>query len=111
MEKHSFTLGEKIRALRLKKGYSLDELSKLSKISPTTLTRIESNNFKNMPTNQLEKLAPILGTSIEYLLLSNEFLKHLSDELIEFVLNPESANYIELAYLDWKKNKILNRHL
>jgi transcriptional regulator with XRE-family HTH domain len=111
MEQHTYTFGDKVRKLRIEKEYTLDYLSKLSKISVTTLNRIELNNFKNIPTKQLEKLAPILGTSVEYLLLDTEFLKHLSPELINFVINPESAHYIELAYLDWKKNKLLNKNL
>jgi transcriptional regulator with XRE-family HTH domain len=71
----STTLGDKIRRLRKKKGYSLDKLAELSGSSKSYIWELE--NKKNLPRPSADKLAKIadrLDTTIEYLLDEGEAL-------------------------------------
>lgn len=61
------TVGEKIKNLRLKKNYTLDELGKLIDSSRQTLYKYEQGIITNIPKEKIELLAKALGTSPAYL--------------------------------------------
>lgn len=61
-------IGERIKKLRTKKGYSITELAELSGVSKSYLSYIERNLQKNPSLHFLSKLLVPLDTSIEYLL-------------------------------------------
>ncbi|MEW5820833.1 MAG: helix-turn-helix transcriptional regulator [Cyanobacteriota bacterium] len=61
-------IGERVREQRLKIGLSLDKLSKLSNVSKTYLSEIESGVKKNPSAGILLKIATALKVSIQYLM-------------------------------------------
>lgn len=61
-------LGERIKGLREKNGYSITELAKLANVSKSYLSLIERDIKKNPSLLFLNKMAETLNTSLEYLL-------------------------------------------
>ena len=61
------TIGEKIKTLRLEKGLTQEELSKLANVPVVTLQQYERNLRKEPKDEQLEKIAYALDTSAAYL--------------------------------------------
>ena len=57
---------KRIRALRVAQGWSLDDLAKRAKISPSSLSRIE-NGQRRIALDQLVDLARALDTSLDQL--------------------------------------------
>jgi transcriptional regulator with XRE-family HTH domain len=60
---------QRIRSLRVAKGWSLDELARRSLIGPSTISRIETGR-RRIAVDQLVHLARALGTSVDELLAS-----------------------------------------
>lgn len=65
-------LGEKIRRLRKKKGYSLDKLADLARSSKSYIWELENKNPLRPSADKLRKIASQLDTTIEYLMDSEE---------------------------------------
>ena len=61
-------IGERIKKLRLQKGYSITELAELANVSKSYLSYIERNLQNNPSLQVLSRLAAPLNTSIDYLL-------------------------------------------
>lgn len=62
------TPSELIGDLRRSRGYSQKELSQLTDIPPSQLSRIESGEIENINSNILVKLAKAFGVSTDYIL-------------------------------------------
>jgi len=69
-------IGERIKKLRKKKGYSLTELSKQAGVSKSYLSYIERDLQNNPSLKFLTKIAEQLDTSIEYLLEESKKMNH-----------------------------------
>jgi len=100
------TIGQKIRKARMAEEMSLEELSYLTGISVSVLSRIEKDEFRRVPVEKIAQIAPVIKKSVVYLCLDTTQLEHLSEELVQFLLTPESAEFLESTYLDWKKRNI-----
>jgi transcriptional regulator with XRE-family HTH domain len=61
-------IGDNIKKLRKKKGFSQDNLARVANIPYTTLTKIESNVVKKPSVQNVAKIARALGVNIEKLL-------------------------------------------
>jgi transcriptional regulator with XRE-family HTH domain len=61
------TLGDRLRAVRERKGLSQRELARQAGIRPATLSELESGVRQNMNTDTAKRLARTLGVSIDYL--------------------------------------------
>ncbi|AGX02692.1 MULTISPECIES: helix-turn-helix domain-containing protein [Bacillus] len=61
-------VGERIKRLRLLRGFSINELAEKSGVSKSYLSYIERDIQKNPSLQVLSKLAATLGTSVEELL-------------------------------------------
>jgi len=61
------TTGDRIRALRETRGMTQDQLADNAKISKSFLSEVE-NNRRNVSSENLLRLANVLGASIDYLL-------------------------------------------
>lgn len=61
-------IGERIKALREKKGYSITKLAELAGVSKSYLSYIERNVQNNPSLQVLAKIAFHLDSNIEYLL-------------------------------------------
>lgn len=84
-------IGERIKKLRLQKGYSITELAELASVSKSYLSYIERNLQNNPSLQVLSRLAAPLNTSIDYLLGGESVLKADTDR----GLNKEWKDLIE----------------
>lgn len=62
---------QRIRGLRVARGWSLDELAARSYLSPSTLSRIETGH-RRIALDQLAPLARALGTTLDQLVESGD---------------------------------------
>jgi len=61
-------LGEKIRTLRKKKGYTLDRLAELSDSSKSYIWQLENDNPPRPSADKVAKIAIALGVTPDYLI-------------------------------------------
>ncbi len=62
------TLRDKLKRLRTEKGYSLDELARLSRSSKSYLWELENREERKPSAEKLTDIAAVLGVTTEYLL-------------------------------------------
>jgi transcriptional regulator with XRE-family HTH domain len=67
-------LGDKIRDLRKKKGYTLEKLAQLSGSSKSYIWELENKNPPRPSAEKIAKIAAILGVTAEYLVNADEQL-------------------------------------
>lgn len=110
-------LGERIKELRIKKGWSQDELAERMSMNRANISNYERGTNKNIPSDTLKRLADLFGVSSDFLLgktensdqPESEFLKRLDledDDALSQVklvldgkeLTPEEAQ-IAIAFL------------
>ncbi|WP_019155876.1 XRE family transcriptional regulator [Robertmurraya massiliosenegalensis] len=77
-------VGERIKELRKRKGYSISELAKHAGVSKSYLSYIERDVQKNPSLQFLSKIAKTLDTNIEYL-LGQEIEEELDEEWIALI--------------------------
>ncbi|WP_080848426.1 helix-turn-helix domain-containing protein [Cytobacillus gottheilii] len=75
-------IGIKVKYLRAKKGYSLNELAELAGVSKSYLSYIERGIQKNPSLQILERLADTLDTTVESLLDKEQDLSNLDEEWV-----------------------------
>ena len=107
-------IGEKLKELRLKSRYTLDEVGKLIGVSKQTLYKYENNIVSNIPSDKIEALAnlyrvspalimgwdeptseyyidPVVNAKAEYAITQEGILldaaKDLSDEDLDYVID------------------------
>jgi transcriptional regulator with XRE-family HTH domain len=61
-------LGEKLRELRKKKGYTLEKLAELTDSSKSYIWELENKNPPRPSGEKIAKIAGVLGVTAEYLL-------------------------------------------
>ncbi|MFZ3589650.1 helix-turn-helix domain-containing protein [Bacillus sp. DJP31] len=87
--------GKKIKDLRIRRGISLTELSKISGVSKSYLSFIESGKQKNPSIEVLEKLANALGVDVHSLISKDVYMQdellYLDKEVIELALEMSRA--------------------
>lgn len=105
-------VGEKIKSLRMRKKYSITELSEKAKVSKSYLSYIERGIQENPSLQVLSRLAKTLDTTVEYLMgqemnanntgipIDQEWIL-LVDEAIKNGISKEDFSY----YLDFVKYK------
>jgi XRE family transcriptional regulator of biofilm formation len=77
-------IGERIKSLREKKGYSITKLADLAGVSKSYLSYIERNMQNNPSLQVMAKIAAPLDSNIEYLLGEENLPKiHETEELDE----------------------------
>jgi len=105
-------VGEKIKNLRIRKKYSITELSEKAKVSKSYLSYIERGIQENPSLQVLSRLARTLDTTVEYLMGQEIKMKNTSmpidpewillvDEAIKNGVSKEDFSY----YLDFIKFK------
>ncbi len=65
--------GKRLKQLRKQRGLKQVELSRISGVSVTNLTRYENTEYNIVKSNTVEKLAKALGTTSDYLLGITDF--------------------------------------
>ncbi|WP_428909048.1 helix-turn-helix domain-containing protein [Niallia sp. Krafla_26] len=103
-------IGERLKRLRIQKGYSISKLSKLTGISKSYISYIE-RDLQNNPSYQiLIKLADALDTSIDYL-LGNAQNPNTPSPDEQITLDPEWTQILKSAIQDGlKKEELRNMH-
>jgi transcriptional regulator with XRE-family HTH domain len=66
------TLGEKIRELRKKKGYTLEKLAELSDSSKSYIWELENKNPPRSSADKIAKIASVLDVTSDYLVDEGE---------------------------------------
>jgi len=66
--KSNYKIGDNLKKLRAKKGYSLEKVARLADLSLNTVIRIESGVNKNPTIDTLTKLARALEVSVDDLI-------------------------------------------
>jgi XRE family transcriptional regulator of biofilm formation len=88
--------GKKIKELRIKRGLSLTELSKIAGVSKSYLSFIERGKQKNPSIEVLEKLASALKVDVHSLLSGQSYkqseISFLDKEVIDLALEMSKAN-------------------
>lgn len=105
-------VGEKIKSLRIRKKYSITELSEKANVSKSYLSYIERGIQENPSLQVITRLAKTLDTTVEYLMGHEMKVNHdgipideewilLVDEAIKNGISKEDFAY----YLDFVKFK------
>ncbi|WP_424767268.1 helix-turn-helix domain-containing protein [Paenibacillus sp. sgz302251] len=76
-------IGERIKRLREKKGYSITKLADLAGVSKSYLSYIERNMQNNPSLQVMAKIAAPLDSNIEYLLGEEHLPKIHEDEILD----------------------------
>ncbi|RCW42741.1 helix-turn-helix domain-containing protein [Paenibacillus prosopidis] len=76
-------IGERIKSLREKKGYSITKLADLAGVSKSYLSYIERNMQNNPSLQVMAKIAAPLDSNIEYLLGEEPLPKIHEDEILD----------------------------
>lgn len=74
------TMGDRIHKLRKEKGLTLEYIGKMTGVAKSTVRKWESGDIASIRSANLQKLADVLGTTLEYLLegtTSNILYKNL----------------------------------
>ena len=113
-------IGERIKQLRLEKGYSITELAEVSGVSKSYLSYIERNLQTNPSLQFLTKLLVPLDTTIENLINNNpkkdhsKIEDHLDEEWKEILqkaisegINKEDFKNIKdfIEFNKWRKSQ------
>ena len=61
------SLGEKVKALREKKGMNQKQLAEASDITQATISRIENGKVNQLKSEALKRLSEALGSTVDYL--------------------------------------------
>jgi len=94
-------LGEKMRELRLQKGYGLNEFAKILNISPSYLSQLETGKTENISFSLLQRFQEELAllplnldqnSRLSRLLQQMSLLKKVDEESYEFVLFSLESN-------------------
>ncbi|MNZ82853.1 HTH-type transcriptional regulator SinR [compost metagenome] len=76
-------IGERIKTLRKKKGYSITKLADLAGVSKSYLSYIERNMQNNPSLQVMAKIAAPLDSNIEYLLGEENLPTLCEDEILD----------------------------
>ncbi len=76
-------IGDRIKTLREKKGYSITKLADLAGVSKSYLSYIERNMQNNPSLHVLAKIVAPLDSNIEYLLGEEHLPKIHEDEMLD----------------------------
>lgn len=104
-------IGEKVKIYRLKKGMSLSELAERAGVAKSYLSSIERNIQSNPSIQFLEKIASVLDTTVEVLLVEQptEENGHLDTEwesLVREAMESGVSKEQFREFLDFNKWKI-----
>ncbi|MEW9052615.1 MAG: helix-turn-helix transcriptional regulator [Neobacillus sp.] len=93
-------IGERIKKLREKKGYSITELAELASVSKSYLSYIERDLNKNPSIHFLMKVASPLDVTIEYLLTGIDQIEDEVDHNGKKIIDDEWKKMIQKAIED-----------
>ncbi|MHB8065031.1 MAG: helix-turn-helix domain-containing protein [Ruminiclostridium sp.] len=94
------TVGERLKQLVRERGIEQQEAAaQLNLKSPTFNGYV--GNKREPSISKLKQLACYFNVSVDYLIgyseIRNPYLSHLSEEINDFIQNPENVDFVELA--------------
>lgn len=99
--------GQRIK--RLRQSLDLDQMDLAERAgikSQSMISRLESDNYKRMPEEIIEKIAKALNTTSAYLNVYDSTLSFMPEHIREFVTNPENLDEIRKVYIMTEASKI-----
>ncbi len=78
-------IGERIKNLRKKRGYTLNELAKIVGTSISTISRIETNETNRIDTDLLFNIANALGVDVTLLMKPEETIYEFTGDIQQIV--------------------------
>jgi transcriptional regulator with XRE-family HTH domain len=101
-------LGDKIRALRTEKGFSLEQLAQMTESSKSYLWELENRKQANPSLDKLNKLAHALGVTSEFLVSGTDKVpdKKVADQVFfrKYQALPDDKKTMLLKIVDaWKE--------
>ncbi|GAA3411369.1 helix-turn-helix domain-containing protein [Paenibacillus hodogayensis] len=102
-------IGERIRDLRLSKGWSITELAGKAQVAKSYLSNIERDIQKNPSIHMLERVADALEVSVDVILqgpaepkeqLNEEWLELVREAMDSGVTKQQFREYLE--FTKWK---------
>ncbi len=76
-------IGNRIRELRIEKGYTQKEMARLTGIPYSTYSNYENNN-REPNLEQLRKIASVLNISLFKLITTNQYAKYMDKDVLEY---------------------------
>ena len=107
--------GDRIRKLRIEKGITQEEMAKRLNTTKQTISKYEKSIVTNIPSDRLEEMAEILGTTPGYILGWEEIQNKndaITDIIVRLRTDKEFFETVELLhYLDDEKLKNVKQTL
>jgi transcriptional regulator with XRE-family HTH domain len=106
----STAMGEKIRELRRRKGYTLDKLAELTDSSKSYIWELENKNPPRPSAEKVSRIAAVLGVTSDYLVDPSEKMDFADATDQAFFrryrkMNPEIKDKIRRMVEVWEENK------
>lgn len=102
------TKGERLARLRQERGFTQSELAKLLHTTKQTISKYEKNIVTNIPSDRVEDLSRILGTTPEYIMGWEEAQKNndaISDIIIRLRSDDTFLSAVKILY-DYDDDKL-----
>jgi XRE family transcriptional regulator, master regulator for biofilm formation len=102
-------IGERVKTLRQEKKLSLSELAEQAGVAKSYLSSLERNLQTNPSIQFLEKIASVLGVSIEYFILNKPDNSHLDSDWVNLVKEAMNSGVTKdqfREYLEFNKWKL-----
>lgn len=100
-------LGRNIKAIRERKGLSINKLSGLANVGQSTISQIETGQRQSLRSETLEKIAKALEVKTNDLLSIDEGSYEVSDLMgaIEFILQDDEVSIDNIVMSDIEKEQ------
>lgn len=95
------TKGERIRQLRINKGISQTDLAKYLKTTKQTISKYEKGIVTNIPSDKVEAMATLFGSTPQYILGWAEVQKKndaMADIILEMRTDEDFMSIVEAVY-------------
>ncbi|WP_318505817.1 helix-turn-helix domain-containing protein [Bacillus sp. T3] len=102
-------IGDRVKRLRLEKKMSLTELADQAGVAKSYLSSLERNLQSNPSIQFLEKIATVLGVSVDYFILNKQNTDQLDKDWIDLVKEAMDSGVTKdqfREYLEFNKWKI-----
>lgn len=102
-------IGDRVKRLRQEKKMSLTELAEQAGVAKSYLSSLERNLQSNPSIQFLEKIANVLGVTVEYFIQNNQNTKQLDLDWINLVKEAMDSGVTKdqfREYLEFNKWKI-----
>ena len=98
------TMGERIAELRAEKGYTQNDMARMTNMSQPNYSRWEIDKVARIIPEHITAIAMALNTTPEYLLGIEDEYAHHKDGVKQWLKDPKSVPFVEEAFKKyWSK--------